>query len=102
VKSKLKAIGLLFVNKSEVSSQEAAYGILGLQLSKFSRDHIYINTGVPEKRSRLTKSKDELEKFNPGDTNIIVDGLIEHYMNRSSDLFALPTTPRGTATIPQT
>ena len=86
VKAKLKAIGSQFVNKSEVSSQEAAYGILGLQLSKFSRDHVYIHTGIPKERSRLTKSKTELEKLNPGDTNIIVDGLLEHYMERSKEL----------------
>ena len=86
LKNQLKSIGSVFVNKSEVSAQEAAYGILGLQLSKFSRDHTYINTGAPDERSRLTKSKEELKLMDPSDTNVIVDGLLEHYMNRSSDL----------------
>jgi len=86
LKNKLKSLGSLFVNKSEVSAQEAAYGILGLQLSKFSRDHVYINTGVPDERSRLTKSAEELKNMNPDDTDVLMDGLIEHYVKRSEQL----------------
>jgi len=86
VKAKLKLIGSLFVNKSEVSAQEAAYGILGLQLSKFSRDHISINTGPPEERVTLTKSREELKKLKPEDVNVVVEGLIEHYGKRAVEL----------------
>ena len=51
----------LFINKSEVSAQEAAFGILRLPLSLFSRDHVFINTGPPEERVVMTKARKDLE-----------------------------------------
>ena len=86
VKAKLKALGSTFVNKSEVSAQEAAYGILGLKLSKFSRDHVFINTGPIEERISLTKPRKALEVLDENDTDIIVRGLLDHYSQRSSEL----------------
>ena len=86
IKAKLKTLGTLFVNKSEVSAQEAAYGILGLDLSRFSRDHTFINTGPIEKRVLMTKSRKALEALAENDTDVIVRGLIDHYSERSVEL----------------
>lgn len=85
-KEKLKKIAHTFLSGSEVSAQEAAYTVLGMALSKASRDCVYINTSRPSERVIMTKSTDELKKLDPESTNITIDGLIDHYINRPAEL----------------
>lgn len=78
VKEKLRKFGNVFLNKSEVSAQEAAYGNLGMALSRCSRDSVYINTSRPSDRVVITKSAAELQDLPPDSTDVNVQSLLDH------------------------
>ncbi|KAK3918495.1 ATP-dependent DNA helicase pfh1 [Frankliniella fusca] len=80
---------MCFINKSEVSAQEASLHILGLSMAEASVADIYINTSPPEERVRLQKAAAELRRIfeeDPGSTDIFAAGLLEHYVQRPDDL----------------
>jgi len=83
---KLRKLGNVFLNGIEVCSQEASYSVLGIPLSNFSRDSVFINTGPPNERVVITKSKKELEKLPPDSTDILVTSLLEHYVQRPQNM----------------
>ena len=83
---KLYRVGSKFLNCSEVSSQEATFILLSLHLSRSSRSTIFINTGEPEKRTRILKSREELVNMDPDSTDIMVAGLLEYYTSRPDEL----------------
>lgn len=86
IKEKLKKYGHVFINKSEVSAQEAAYGNLGMALSRCSRDSVYINTSRPSDRVVLTKSAAELKQLPADSTDVNLEGLLDHYAQRPPQL----------------
>jgi len=86
---KLKKFGHVFLNGSEVSSQEAGYTNLGLPFSKCSRDCVFINTGVPLERVVIAKSKYELEALPSDSVDITVKGMLDHYTQRPNELSSL-------------
>ncbi|KAK3922268.1 ATP-dependent DNA helicase RRM3 [Frankliniella fusca] len=89
LKEQLRAISNVFINKSEVSAQEASLHILGLSMAEASVADIYINTSPPEERVRLQKAAAELRRIfeeDPGSTDIFAAGLLEHYVQRPDDL----------------
>ena len=86
---RLKKITSAFVNASEISAQEVVYQLLGKTMSSCSRDTIYVSSVPKEDRVRMVKSKKTLEflaKKNKNSTDIFVDGVIEHYINRPKQL----------------
>ncbi len=85
LKDQLKYIANKFVNATEVSAQEAVYVILGLKISQSSRMNIFINTSLPENRTHLVKSREQLMKIamiDSGSKNIFQSDLITHYTLR--------------------
>ena len=83
---KLYKIASKFINCSEVSSQEAVYILLSMPLSMASRSSIFINTGEPGDRTKLLKSKKELEDLDPDSQDIMVAGLLDYYQARPVEM----------------
>jgi hypothetical protein len=86
LKEKLRKVGNVFLNYSEISAQEAAYGVLGIPLTNSSRDTIFIPTGLPEERVVLVKSEAELQKLPNDSEDIAVSGTLDHYIKRPENL----------------
>jgi len=85
LKDQLKYIANKFVNSTEVSAQEAVYVMLGLKISQSSKMNIFINTSLPENRTHLVKSREQLMKIamiDSGSKNIFQSDLITHYTLR--------------------
>ena len=80
--TRLRAIGQVFLNASEVSAQEAVYILMSIPLTLCSRQCIFVNTGEKEKRCKIVKSKAELMKLDPESTDIMSNGLLDYYKNR--------------------
>ncbi|XP_046810029.1 uncharacterized protein LOC124420612 [Lucilia cuprina] len=82
VKQRLQHIGNKFISASEVSAQEASYNILGMHLSQCISPEVYINTFIPEKRVRIIKSRQELEKLSSESTEIFQTNILDYYVQR--------------------
>ena len=86
IKERLRGIANKFQSCSEVSAQEVSYHLLSLPLSKCSRANVYINTNPANKRVRILKSKPVLLGMEHDSVDILLSGLIEHYMQRPDEL----------------
>ena len=69
-----------------MSAQELSYHLLSLPLSKCSRANVYINTNPANKRVRILKSKPVLLGMEQDSVDILLSGLIEHYMQQPNEL----------------
>lgn len=84
----LSKIGNILLTHRTISTQETVYRILGLQMVYNSRESIYIDTSLPEKRYRILKSKKQLDELSPGSTDLYVDNMRQYYLYRpNTDLF---------------
>ena len=86
IKERLRGIAYKFQSCSEVSAQEVSYHLISLPLSKCSRANVYINTNPANKRVRILKSKPVLLGMEQDSVDILLSGLIEHYMQRPDEL----------------
>ena len=86
IKERLRGIAYKFQSCSEVSAQEVSYHLLSLPLSRCTRANVYINTNPANKRVRILKSKPVLMGMEQDSVDILLSGLIEHYMQRSDEL----------------
>jgi len=86
LKENMRKIGNVFLNGSEVSAQEAAYGILGMSLTNCTREAIFIPTGPPDERVFLVKSDAELQKLSGSSEEVAVSGILHHYAQRPDSL----------------
>ena len=82
IRQKLNTISSKFQNCSEVSAQEAVYTLLSMNVSKSSRETIYVNTFPEKERASILKEDDVLARLNPDSTSIFKLGLVDHYKNR--------------------
>uniref|UniRef100_A0A8D8WGM7 ATP-dependent DNA helicase n=2 Tax=Cacopsylla melanoneura TaxID=428564 RepID=A0A8D8WGM7_9HEMI len=85
----MRSISNVFINKSEVSAQEACIHILGLSMAEASVAEVYINTSPPDVRVRLQKPAAQLERLleeNPDSSDVFASGLVEHYEQRPNCL----------------
>ena len=86
IANKLKLIANKFLHSNEVSAQEACYILLGQKLSECSRRIIFINTNLPENRTRILKSKDHLKELPIDSKNIFEQDLLTQYCLRPNEL----------------
>ena len=86
IKERLRGIAYKFQSCSEVSAQEVSYHLLSLPLSKCSRANVYINTNPANKRVRILKSKPVLMGMEQDSVDVLLSGIIEHYMQRPEEL----------------
>ncbi len=82
IREQFKHIGNRYLKATEISSQEAVYHLLSMQVSRGSRSHAFINTGEIDKRVKIVKDEKELNKLAATSTEICKTGLLEHYINR--------------------
>ena len=88
-RERLRVIGSMFLNATEISAQEAAYYLLQLKVCQFSTVVVYINTAPPDRRVRVVRSEAELQRIvreNPGSTDIFKLNILDYYVNRSERL----------------
>ncbi|KAI5726156.1 hypothetical protein M8J77_024597 [Diaphorina citri] len=89
VVEQMRSICNVFINKSEVSAQEACMHILGLSMAEASVAEVYINTSPPDARVRLQKPAAQLARLleeNPDSSDVFASGLLEHYEQRPNCL----------------
>ena len=83
IREGLKKIGAAFLSTREVSSQECVYRCMpDLWLRKIFPATVFVNTNLPEKRIRVTKSHQELENLDDESTDIFKSNIIERYAIR--------------------
>jgi hypothetical protein len=82
LREKLKCVTNKFIKIVEVSAQEAAYSLLGLPFSFSTRSIIFVNTSLPDQRVGFLKSQDELDRLDPGSTEICHNNMIKYYSLR--------------------
>ena len=83
----LRKIGAAFLSTREVSSQECVYRCMPeLWLRKIFPGTVFVSTDLPEKRVRVTKSKQELEDLDDDSTDIFKSNIIERYSIRPDSI----------------
>jgi hypothetical protein len=86
LRRQVQIIGNEFLNNVEVSGQETVYNVLQIPMFMFSRDVIFINTGIKEQRTVIVKTLQQLEMLPDDSTDIEVEGLLKHYADRPRQL----------------
>ena len=86
----LRKISAPFLSTQEVSSQECVYRCMPeLWLRKIFPRTVFVSTDLPEKRVRVTKSKQELNDFDDDSTDIFKSNIIERYSIRPDPISVL-------------
>ena len=80
--SKCKKSSKTFSGKREVSLQESVYRVLSLPLCYKSKNVLFINTHLREKRDLVPKKKAELDFMADDDENVFEDTLHDRYEAR--------------------
>ena len=86
LKDKLRKIANVFLNSNLMSSQEAAYCLLSLPLSKSSRQVIFINTSPRQERVAMLKRKEHLKQLPPDSEDVYMESIIQKYCRRLESL----------------
>jgi len=86
VKQKLQIVGNKFLNHCEISAQEAIYILLQMPLTQSARTVTFLNTSEPEKRIRILKPSKILKALPKDSTDILCDGILQHYATRPTQL----------------
>lgn len=82
IKESLRSVSNVFLNSSEISTQEAIYVLAGLPLSRCSEAEMYINTSLPQERVHILKSHTELQGLPSDSCEIFQKGAIDYYSKR--------------------
>ena len=69
-----------------MNAQEAVYLALQIPLTKCTRDIVFINTYIPEKRNFLLKPKSVLNELPAESIDIESDSIIQRYSKRPKQL----------------
>ena len=86
VRGKLRKVGNVFLRKRKVSTHEVIKGSLSLSMRSSNIGCDFGFTGPSEKRLRVLRLQDVLQKMHPEDTNIFTNGMIEKDANCPDDL----------------
>ena len=82
IKRQVRHIGNAFSNSVEVSAQEAVYLVLQIPLTNSTRQVVFVNTSIPDKRTQLIKSKSVLDEMPDDSTDIVAENAIKRYAKR--------------------
>lgn len=85
-KQTMKNVAHKFLTHREVSAQEAVYRLLSLPLSRGSREVLFVNTDLPENRTRLFKPIALIENMEDDDPDVYQKGLLDRYSARPNSL----------------
>lgn len=86
VRQALNDIGHIFIKSREVSEHEAILRVLSLPLRKSCVDVQFVQTDIPEKRTRVLKPRHILETLHDTDTDIFLPSIHEKYACRPDSL----------------
>ena len=86
IKRQVRHIGNAFSNSVEVSAQEAVYLVLQMPLTNSTRQMVFINTSLPDKRIQLIKLKTVLHVMPEDSTDVIAENVIKRYSKRPKAL----------------
>ena len=84
--NQVRHIGNKFLNAVEISAQEAVYLTLQMPLRRSSRQVQFINTTVPDERTFLLKTHDQLQDLPDNSNDIESDNIIIRYQRRPCKL----------------
>jgi hypothetical protein len=102
VKAQLRKLGNTFLHRREVSAQEVAYRVLGLNLRNNSHGTLFVNSDLPEDRVRILKSQAELQRCaEQGSDQIFYNGLHERYAARPDSLEVMCYTEFAASYVPK-
>ena len=86
--STMRAIVRAYANKRECSVQEAVFHILPeLHLRKIFPGVCFANTSIPEERTRILKTENELMTLPPDSTDVFKRNNIDRYISRPNKSF---------------
>ena len=86
IREKLNLVARRFLNASETGAQECVYNLLSMQVSRCSRDVVFINTFPKCDRFSILRDDDNLKMSKDGDPIFNLTS-IDHYIGRDkSDL----------------
>jgi hypothetical protein len=86
VREKLSKHARVLINGTEISAQEAAAFLLGIDNTHCSRQAVFVGTSPPEERTHMLKSHEELEDAEDDSVDVCAKGTIDHYIHRPDDL----------------
>ena len=86
IKRQVRHIGNAFSNSVEVSAQEAVFLVLQMPLTNSTRQVVFVNTSLPDKRIQLIKSKTVLDEMPDDLTDIVAENVIKRYSKRPKAL----------------
>lgn len=79
IKEKLSVLGNVFLTHREMSTDEAIYRLLSIPLKESNRKVFFLPTELPEQRTRLLKSKKELESLLDDSVDILQTSIVDIY-----------------------
>ncbi len=82
LQQQMKLLGNKFIKAAEMSAQEAVYFLLSMDVSRSSRDNVFINTGPPQNRVKVVKRTHYMKNMPEESTDIFLKSWLDHYMNR--------------------
>lgn len=82
----LKMISSRALRAKETSCQEAAWILLGFALCRLSRKCVFVDTSVPDERTKCPKRKEDLASLPEDSTDIWIPDAYERYANRDPEL----------------
>ena len=83
IRESLRRVGTAFLSCREVSAQECVYRCMPeFWLRKTFPCTVFVNTGLPEERCRVAKSKEEIEDLDDDSTDTFMSNIIEQYSER--------------------
>ena len=89
LRERLRKLGNVFNNFTQVSQQEAAIGVLGINLVNSSRGEIFVPTGPPDERTRILKTERELQCMSEDCEDVLAENVLDRYRHRPEEMEAI-------------
>ncbi|KAL3174689.1 hypothetical protein MRX96_011086 [Rhipicephalus microplus] len=82
----VRSLGVTMLKGVEMSAQEAAWFLLGQEMSEKSREVVYIPTCYPEERVRVRKTNEELANVGASSTDVWKLNIVQRYEGRPPEM----------------
>ncbi|XP_077536008.1 uncharacterized protein LOC144148333 [Haemaphysalis longicornis] len=82
----VRSLGVTMLKGIEMSAQEAAWFLLGQEMSEKSREVVYIPTCYPEERVRVRKTNDELANIGASSADVWKLNIVQRYEGRPPEM----------------
>ncbi|KAL3208683.1 hypothetical protein MRX96_038863 [Rhipicephalus microplus] len=82
----VRSLGVTMLKGVEMSAQEAAWFLLGQEMSEKSREVVYIPTCYPEERVRVRKTNEELANVGVSSTDVWKLNIVQRLLDDSEEI----------------